>query len=160
MGATLSSVLHMPRFPWVSGLLLACALTTPPGAAADPPSCDGVFACIANGTPEQREPLRGPQGQPGPQGPDGAAGLPGLPGAPGDAGPAGPPGPAGPSGPAGPPGPPGPTGTSDLPAGTVVLVREGGTGPATWTHLGKTLQVVVGPNGHPATFTVDVYRKD
>lgn len=64
-------------------------------------------------TEEQRESLRGPQGETGPQGPagtEGPQGEKGNPGPQGERGPAGPQGAEGPQGPAGPQGPEGPMG--------------------------------------------------
>ena len=55
----------------------------------------------------------------------------------GTPGPPGPQGPAGPQGPQGDTGPQGPRGTSDLPPGTIILLRAGTTPPTGWTFIGQ-----------------------
>jgi len=128
---------------FIRGHVESIAVTEP-----QPSFCDDVLRCIRNASPEDLEPLRGPQGPPGPEGPAGAPGAPG---------PEGRIGPAGPQGPAGPPGRPG---TSDLPAGTIVLLARGSTAPAGFTHLGTKTEVIVGTDGILRRLQFDVYRKN
>jgi hypothetical protein len=121
---------------------------TPPPPA--PTSCDAVFTCILNATEEQRQLIRGPQGEQGPQGPEGPQGAQGPAGTPG------PQGPAGQTGPQGVQGAQGPQGSSDLPSGTIIRVRKGRPGPAGWRYLGSSLEILAPTN----RIEVDVYEKN
>jgi len=149
-------------------------------------SCAALLFCLANLSPEQLDQLRGPQGPAGPAGPQGATGPvgtqgpQGIQGPKGDTGPQGPVGPTGsqgatgsvgpqgiqgpkgdtgPQGPAGLTGPQGTRGTSDLPAGTIMMLQLGTTPPAGWTFIGQKHEVFKIP-GQPATnIELDVYVK-
>jgi hypothetical protein len=118
--------------------------------APTPSSCDEVFNCIRNASPEQRALLQGPAGPQGEAGPVGP---------PGPAGPTGSQGPAGPSGPQGPPGAQGPAGTSDLPPGTFVSVARGAAAPAGFSLVGTRYEIFIGTNGRPVSVLVNVYQK-
>jgi hypothetical protein len=76
--------------------------------------------------------LVGPQGPKGDQGDTGATGPQGPQGLKGDTGATGP---QGSQGPLGPQGLQGPQGTSDLPAGTTIMLNRGTVPPAGWTFL-------------------------
>jgi hypothetical protein len=129
---------------FIRGIVESVSLT-PPSAGCD---CASILDCLAHATPQQLEPLRGPEG---PQGPEGSAGSPGLAGAPGPAGPQGAVGPAGPAGPAG---------TSDLPSGTVIELPIGVAAPTGWTWLGQETKNIRGRDARPILLTLNVYRKN
>jgi len=82
----------------------------------------------------------GATGAAGAAGPIGPAGAKGDKGDPGAVGPVGPTGPIGPIGLTGPAGPAGPGGTANLPAGTILYLRQGATPPAGFVRLGSFRQ--------------------
>lgn len=119
---------------------------TGPTGPQGPKGKDGVMT-FADLTDEQRESLRGPQGEKGPKGdtgPKGDAGekgergLTGSVGPKGDTGPRGPEGPTGPKGPAGPQGPKGKDGTNAS-VSIVNNLTDGGVDKVLSAEQGKIL---------------------
>jgi hypothetical protein len=103
--------------------------------------------------------VQGPQGETGPQGPAGPQGPQGPQGEAGATGPQGDTGPQGPAGPQGATGPQGVAGTSDLPAGTMIMLNQGATAPAGWVYQGTFQQTLSKGPGPAVKIAMDVYRK-
>jgi hypothetical protein len=107
----------------------------------------------------------GAQGPAGPEGPQGTQGPQGVAGAPGERGPQGPAGPQGetgaqgPVGPMGPQGPQGPIGSSDLPAGTMILLPQGVAAPGGWIYVGSFQQTLSRGSGPAVRVMLDMHRK-
>jgi hypothetical protein len=115
------------------------------------------------------EALRGAEGPIGPQGPTGATGAAGATGAQGPIGPQGPKGDKGDKGDKGekgdqgvqgPQGLQGPAGSSDLPAGTMILLPQGSAAPSGWSYIGSFQQTLSRGAGPAVKVTLDMYRKN
>ena len=106
--------------------------------------------------------LTGPQGEQGPAGatgPQGPIGLIGPQGPQGIQGAQGPKGDQGNQGVQGPQGGQGPIGSSDLPAGTMIMVPQGAAAPAGWIYIGTFQQTLSKGPGPAVKVTLDMYRK-
>jgi hypothetical protein len=102
---------------------------------------------------------QGPAGPAGPQGPQGAQGPQGEQGPQGPEGPQGARGPEGAPGPEGPQGPQGPSGSSDLPAGTMIMLPQGTAAPTGWSYVGSFQQTLSRGSGPAVRVMLDLYRK-